>query len=125
MKNIIKKADIVLFIILVVLGLFLTWFAVAGRSGGAQVVIHVEGKIYGTYSLSRNQTIDIDEYGHHNIVVIEDGKVQMMESSCHNQVCVKQGAVNTTNVPIICLPNRVVVEIIDESGEEEYDVISR
>ena len=87
------------------------------------VVIKVEGKVYGTYSLSKDQTITIEEYGHYNRVEIKDGKVQMMEANCHNQLCVNQGAITTSNIPIVCLPNRVVVEIVD--GEEEVDVLSR
>ena len=123
MKNIIRKADIVLFIILILLGGILTVSSLISGADKTQVVIKVEGKVYGTYSLSKDQTITIEEYGHYNRVEIKDGKVQMMEANCHNQLCVNQGAITTSNIPIVCLPNRVVVEIVD--GEEEVDVLSR
>ena len=123
MKNIIKKADIILFIVLVLLGGALTVWSLMGGTDKTQVVIHVEGKLYGTYPLSKDQTITIEEYGHYNQVVIEDGKVHMHEANCHNQLCVRQGVISSSNIPIVCLPNRVVVEIVD--GEEEVDVLSR
>lgn len=123
MKNIIKKADIILFIVLVLLGGALTVWSLMGGTDKTQVVIHVEGKLYGTYSLFKDQTITIEEYGHYNRVEIKDGKVQMMEANCHNQLCVRQGVISSSNIPIVCLPNRVVVEIVD--GEEEVDVLSR
>ena len=123
MKNIIRKADIILFCILIALGIFLTVTALVGGSKGAQVVISVDGEVYGTYPINRDRTITIDQNGNHNQVVIKDGHVQMMESSCNNQICVNQGQISTVSIPIVCLPNRVMIQIVD--GEEVYDVISR
>ena len=123
MKQLIKKGDIILFCVLVALGLLFTGISLIGNSNGSRVAIYVEGKEYGTYPLSKDQTIIIDEYGHHNEIAIKDGKIQMMKSNCHNQICVMQGAVSTSNLPIVCLPNRVEVVIL--TGEEEYDVVAR
>ena len=116
MKNIIKKADIVLIISLIILGIILTVIPLFGNSNGDKVIIYVEGGIYGTYSLSKNQTIVIEQNGNYNRVEIKDDKVQMMESSCDNQVCVMQGPIGTHYLPTICLPNKVVVEVLE--GEE-------
>ncbi len=114
MKNIIKKADIVLFIILVAIGIGLSVASFMLQSGGSKVVIAVDGKVYGTYSLNKEQTIEIEQNGHYNRVEIKDGHVQMMESSCDNQVCVMQGPISTHYIPIVCLPNKVVVEVLDD-----------
>ncbi len=122
MENIIKKADIVLLCLLLVLGLVLSIPAITQGSGGSSVVVRVDGEIYGTYSLTENRTITVNANGHLNKININDGKVQMSEADCHNQLCVKQGSISAGNQVIVCLPNRVIVEII--GGEEEYDVIS-
>ena len=122
MKGIIKKADIILFFVLIILGAILTVVPLLGDDNRTQVVITVEGKVYGTYPLSKNQTITIEENGHRNVVAIKDDKIQMMESTCDNQICVNQGAVGTGNLPIVCLPNRVTVVIVEE--EEEQDVVT-
>ena len=122
MKNIIKKADIILFIVLVIIGALLTVGSLFGSSDKTQVVITVEGEVYGTYPLSKNKTITIEEDGRYNQVVIEDGQVHMHEANCDNQLCVKQGLISKGNIPIVCLPNLVVVMIVD--GEEEVDVLS-
>ena len=122
MKHIIKKADIVLFFILILLGGILTVSSLVNSTDNTHVLVKAEGKVYGTYSLKDNQTITIDVNGHHNVLVINDGKVRMLEADCHNQLCVKQGAISKGNRAIVCLPNKIVVEII--GGEEDYDVIS-
>lgn len=122
MFKIIKKADILLFILLVLAGLGLSWVSVAGSVAGQDAAITIDGQTYGTYSLAENQTVEIKQKGHLNKITIKDGTVQMSYSDCKNQVCVKDGTVSKTNQSIVCLPNKVMVEII--GGEEEFDAIA-
>ena len=122
MFKIIKKADIVLFAVLVVVGLALSAWSFAAGGAGQKAVITVNGQHYGTYSLHENQTIEIEQNHHLNKITINDGAVQMTYSDCHNQVCVKDGKVTMANQSIVCLPNKVMVEII--GGEGEIDAVS-
>lgn len=121
--SIIKKADLALFIVLVVIGLAATLWVTNDGQTGNQVVIKTGGQIYGTYDLDKNQTIEVNYNGHRNNVTIKNGKVSMSFSDCLNQNCVHQGSINRTSQAIICLPNKVVVEIKGKGGET-LDVIS-
>ena len=123
MFRIIKKADIILFICLILIGGVLSYLAFSGSSTGDLVVVKVNGEIYGKYSLSKDRTITVNRDGHMNKITIKGGKVQVSKSSCKNQVCVKQGSISTTHQSIVCIPNRVVVSIEGKDGE--YDVISQ
>lgn len=123
----IKKADIILFFLILAFGLAVSWWSLAGNSAGEKAVVTVDGKLYGTYPLSQDQIIQVvQENGHHNDITIKDGQVSMSYSTCLNQICVNTGAISETKDAIVCLPNRVVVEIIS-SGEGkggDADVIS-
>ena len=121
MFKILTKADIVLFFCLIALGIALAWFSLAGDSAGAEVVVTVEGKIYGTYDLNKDQTVTIKQNGHTNKFIIKDGTVQMTEANCRNHVCIDSGAISRTSQSIVCLPNRVVIEI---KGGGEFDAVS-
>lgn len=118
----IKKADIFLFVALVFMGLFLSWLSLTDSDSGKDAVITVDGKLYGTYSVSKDQTIEISQNGHTNKITIKDGAVQMSYSDCHNQVCVDDGKITRTSQSIVCLPNRVMVEIT--GGEEGLDAVA-
>lgn len=120
----IKKADIILFIFLIVLGIGTSIFIIANDKSGGSVTISVDNKVYGTYSLNTDKTISIDKGSHHNIVVIKDGKVTMTKSSCHNQVCVNHRAIDSTSESIVCLPNKVLIEITENNKKEDFDAIS-
>ena len=122
----IKKADIVLLIIILVVGIPLSVLSLTEGIGGDKVRISLDGEIYGVYPLGEDREIDVTEDGHTNHITIKDGQVSMSYSTCHNQVCVNTGAISHTKDAIVCLPNRVVVEIIS-SGKGKgggADVIS-
>ena len=123
MFRIIKKADIILFICLILIGGALSYLAFSGSSSGDLVVVKVNGEIYGKYSLTKDRTITVNRDGHMNKITIKGGKVQVSKSNCKNQVCVKHGSISTTHQNIVCIPNKVVVSIEGKGGE--YDVISQ
>ena len=122
----IKKADIVLLIIILVVGIPLSVLSLTEGIGGDKVRISLDGEIYGVYPLGEDREIDVTEDGHTNHITIKDGQVSMSYSTCLNQVCVNTGAISETKDSIVCLPNRVVVEIISSGDGKggDADVIS-
>ena len=47
------------------------------------------------------------------ILVIHDGNADMESADCPNQICVHHSAISHTGETIVCLPNKVVIEVID------------
>ncbi len=50
------------------------------------------------------------------VVEISNGNVWMLESDCGDKVCVKTGEIHSSGQSIICVPNRVTIDISGESG---------
>ena len=122
----INKADIVLLIIILAVGIPLSVLSLTAGTAGDKVQISADGEVYGIYPLDMDREIEVTEDGHTNHITIKDGQVSMSYSTCRNQVCVNTGAISHTKDAIVCLPNRVVVEIIS-SGKGKgggADVIS-
>ena len=66
MFKVLRKADIILFLALCLLGAVLTVWTVrsaAASSSGAEVIITIDGAEYGRYSLDSDRTIPIDRNG--------------------------------------------------------------
>ena len=121
-----KKRDILLAggIVLVALVMLLVMH-VTGETKGDQVQITVNGEIYGTYPLDVDKEIPIQKDGKTtNLLVIKDGKADVTEADCPDKLCVHQKAISKTNETIVCLPNKVVVQVIG-TGESELDSIAR
>ena len=53
--------------------------------------------------------VDVGEGGGFNVIEVEHGRVRMLEANCANGTCLQRGWVSG-GLPIICLPNRVVIE---------------
>lgn len=113
-----KKKDIILIIvILLVAGVAFGAKFLFDKKGG-EATITVDGKIYGTYSLDKDQIIEVDD---HNTVVIKDGVVYMEDANCPDKLCIKQGDIDSNGEKIVCLPNKTIVQIQSDK-ESDYDV---
>ncbi len=119
----IRKADIILSVALVIIGLALSCFLFLGKGYGDKLVITVDGKEFGTYSLSEDRDIKVSQNSHLNKVTIKGGVVSMESSDCHGQDCVEHAPISKTGENIICLPNKVVVEIT--GNEQDFDAVSK
>ena len=74
---------------------------------GSRVVVKQDNKIVYNESININKTVDTGT----NTVIIKDGIVYISDATCKNQVCVNTGKISKKGESIICLPNKVIVEI--------------
>ena len=130
MKQFIRKADIILFIVLVIIGLAASAALTLshGEAGSAEdrtVVVPAPKQTAVDAPAGNPDDSASVQYDYYNVVVISGGTVSVTEASCKNQVCVKHGAISRPGESIVCLPNRLVVRI--EDGSEEgggYDSVT-
>ena len=59
-----------------------------------------------------------DEAGS-NTILVEPGRIRVSQANCPDQVCVEMGAISDGTVPIVCLPHKLVIEIV--GGAEALD----
>ena len=89
--------------------------------GEHRVEVTVDGESFGTYDLSEDQTVEINDT---NRLIIEGGEARMEWADCPDQVCVNHRAVERDGESIICLPNKVVVSV-ESSEANELDGIAQ
>ena len=59
-----------------------------------------------------------DEEGS-NTILVEPGRIRVSEADCPDQVCVNQGFISDGTVPVVCLPHKLMIEIV--GGGSEFD----
>ena len=57
--------------------------------------------------------------GFSNTVLVEPGRICVSQAGCPDQVCVNQGFISNGTTPIVCLPNKLIIEI--SGGGEGLD----
>jgi len=84
----------------------------------SMAVIYKDGSLYKEVPLDGDEIVKIeDEEGRINIISIKDGKADMIEANCQDKLCVNTRPAWKDGQSIVCLPNRVVVEI--KSAEKD------
>ena len=118
------RNDIILISVIVIISvaLLLIWKLVylkgQDTDSDACVEVTIDGRAYGTYPLSKDDTIEIKN---------GDGDVTntlVIKGGVADHLCVKQKAISKEGESIICLPNKVVVTV--KSGmKSDIDSISK
>ena len=117
-----KRNDLILAAAIILIAAAILAFQFFSQSDGEhRVEVTVDGESFGTYDLSEDQTVEINDT---NRLIIEGGEARMEWADCPDQVCVNHRSISRDGESIICLPNQVVVSI--ENGESgEVDGIAR
>lgn len=62
------------------------------------------------------------ENEHFNTISVEQGRICVSESSCPDHVCVNTGWIADGMIPIVCLPNELVIQIKSETNDIDIAV---
>lgn len=118
-----KKKDIILGIGIIAVALLMLLFMQINRGEeGNRIQVTLDGKVYGTYSLEKDQVIEIEEGSFYNKIRVEDGKAYMEEANCPDGYCEEQGKISRHTQTIVCLPHKLVVEVLEsDNGKKENE----
>ena len=61
----------------------------------------------------------VDSESGSNTILVEPGRIRVSEADCPDQVCVNQGFISDGTVPVVCLPHKLMIEIV--GGGEAFD----
>lgn len=121
------KGDKILIISVIIISLLSLGFIKNGNAGYKQkyISIQVNGEEHKKIIFDKKiigKTIPIETEFGYNLIEIGDGEVWVVEASCPDELDVKQGKISRSGEIIVCLPNKLVIEIkgTDERGEIDY-----
>lgn len=116
-----KKFDFIVIAIILFASFVILGFD--SKNDKYDVLIYVDGELYEKISYSSDinrQEEIISDYGR-NLVNIDSKGVCVTESSCKDKLEVKAGYINKSGQSLICLPNRLVIELKSNGG---YDAVT-
>lgn len=121
-----RKEVILLVIIFIVIAIVAAVFYGRQQDAGDMVVVTVNNEEYGRYPLDQDQEvlIRVDEE-HSNRLIIKDGQADVTEATCPDHLCVNMKSISMEGESIVCLPNRVIVEIDSNTSHTNLDTMAQ
>ncbi len=100
----------------------------ARHTGGRAVArITVDGQVYREIDLSAvtgEYEFDVRTPEGINRVSVRPGGICVCSADCPDQVCVRQGWLDGGLTPIVCLPHRLVIELVSGGSPDAFDAVS-
>ena len=90
-----------------------------GDVSGARARITRDGAVVEEIDLDRvgeGRSFVLENESGRNTIRVEQGRICISEADCPDQVCVNQGWISDGTVPIICLPHKLMIQIIGGGG---------
>jgi len=117
-----KTKSWIIFFAAVILISAVTWFVVDNMSFDTRIAaIYKDGTVYKRIDLNAIASLyDIQVYGRdgsRNTVRLETGQVYMAAADCPDQICVNHVPISDGVEPIVCLPNKVTIQIEKTEGD--------
>ena len=121
-KTTLSWVDILIAVSIVLFGLY--WLMMRDFNGATEktVVIYKDDVVIWTLPIQKDRTIQLEPFGVSMVVEIRDQKVRVLSSSCHQQICVRKGWTGQVHNPIICIPNKIIINVT--GADPVYDVIT-
>lgn len=111
--------------LLLLLGSAAVLIFMQSSSKGTVAVITQDGKEIERVDLDSVEepyTMCVDsDNGGYNIILIEHQRISVIEASCPDHVCVEQGKISNSLTPIVCLPNKLIIQIERADNELPLD----
>ena len=118
------KALIVIMIAIFLLGLGGSLFVLFSAPKSTVDIIS-GGRLVETVDLrtSPDREIVVEYEGRTNTIEIKDGQIRVIDAQCYDHTCMRMGYLTSSSLPIVCLPNRLVIAFSGGSGA--VDAVTR
>ena len=91
-----------------------SFYALRGGASGTVAGIYVDGELWDSVDLSAvavpYEITGETELGY-NTILVSHGAIEVAHADCSEQVCVNQGSISDSLIPIVCLPHHLVIRI--------------
>lgn len=109
-----KKRELITITILLAISLvgIALFYSLNATDQPLSVRVSRQGQVLSILPLSQNYSETFSDATGYNTLVIFNGKVQITAADCPEQVCVNTHSISTPGETIVCLPHKLIVEII-------------
>lgn len=120
------RNDIILVAVIAVIAATGLLFFGMNKEAGSSVAVNINGEQTAIYPLSVDAEVTIttgENNENINVLTIKDGKAYVSSANCPDGICAETRATQYVGETIVCLPHKVVIEVVAEGEDPEIDVV--
>lgn len=117
----IKRRDIILFLVLIVIGAGSFILIKTNLKPGNEAEVYIDGSLVQTIDMTKDDTYVFDTGKGTNTVTVAGGEIRVTEADCPDRICMNMGWVSRSGETITCLPHKLVIEVHNDK-KNDYDV---
>ena len=113
-----NKNDIKLIIFIIIIGAVFILFININKEEGNAIEVYYEDKLILSADLNVNDVYTVDGKLGDVVIEVKDKKVRVVKENSPKNICSKEGYISDSTKPLICLPNKVVIKIVQSSDTD-------
>ncbi|TAN38006.1 MAG: NusG domain II-containing protein [Verrucomicrobia bacterium] len=90
----------------------------------ARALIHVGTAPVQELDLATDRMVTNLVAGHMAEFEINTGRIRVREITCPQKLCQHTGWISRPGEMIVCVPNKILIEVTAQSGHSDYDAVS-
>lgn len=128
MRHKINKYDIALVLFIIAVNVLILIYGSINTVDKGQKIAYVysDNKLVGKYTLTEDYKTEFKVEGNtgYNIIQVEDGEIWIHDATCPDKICLSQGKIGKDGELIVCLPNKLMVQVEDSTvTKDDLDII--
>lgn len=127
LRNFMDKKILIPTIALIVLaGIFIgVWLFMKSKSkdtSAPYAEIRQNGEVIRVVPLDEDREFTVTCGEGSNTIRVANGEISVISADCPDKVCVKTGAISGGNIPIVCLPHRLEIIIVNSDNVTDAQI---
>ena len=98
-------------------------FCFVNEAREGSVVVFQNGQEIGSYMLDEDNIYIIPYGEEYNLLMISNGEAYVSDADCPDGLCIRQRAISKGGESIICLPHKLVIQVVSKE-ESELDTVT-
>lgn len=110
-----NKSDLKLILVLLIIFIPITILIISNSSKGSSAEVYHNNKLIKAIDLNINKEYIVNGDNGNVKIIVKDNKIKVDSENSPNHLCSKQGYISSSFETIVCLPNKIVIKIIDDN----------
>jgi hypothetical protein len=106
-----NKADIKLILIVFIIALISILIIKNINTKQQEALVYYDNKLILTIDLSIDKEYEVEGYNGKVVIEVKNNKIRVKDEISPLHLCSKQGFVDSSLEPIVCLPNKIVIKL--------------